>query len=535
MKKFLKFIILLVLAIGLGFILINGFGSFSKELTLLIDDVEVSHGLKIMDENIYLSYKTVKEFIDKDIFYDIDENKIIITGENVNRYVINENYYTENSQAKDLPLALLKIDDDIWISYDILLNNYNIDMNFWDKTNIVTVNTRLKDYKEYNVTKNRILIKNKPNLISKFMVKRKGSGNLKIRVYDETDKYVHMRTEDGNLGYLDKKYLGDLVDEYVVNKIIDINMDKKINLTWDYTYRKFSRIEDIKKIPGLNVIAPTFYSLKADGIEDKSHPEYRRRYNNLGIDVWALVDNSFDPDLTRDILSSSKKREDLINDLLKIYKINGYQGINIDFENVHLESKDDFTQFVRELYPLFKKEGMLVSVDITGESTSENWSKFYDRERLADTSDYLVYMGYDQHWASSPVGGSVAEYTWVENNINQLLDLIPKEKFILAVPFYTRLWTTEDGVMKSRALGMETANKFIEDNKIPLEWDENARQFHGQVTNGTINYQIWSEDAKSIGERIKLIHQYDLAGVASWRKGFETENIWQVINGALEE
>ena len=129
---------------------------------------------------------------------------------------------------------------------------------------------------------------------------------------------------------------------------------------------------------------------------------------------------------------------------MEIYKEYGFQGINIDFENVHLKTKDLVTQFVRELYPIFKEAGISVSMDVTGISTSENWSLFYDRIRLSKAVDYMILMAYDQHWASSPVAGSVAQYSWVEKSILGVLDSIPNEKLILAVPFYSRLWIEKD-------------------------------------------------------------------------------------------
>ena len=269
-------------------------------------------------------------------------------------------------------------------------------------------------------------------------------------------------------------------------------------------------------------------------IMDKGNYEYVKRYNDLGYELWPLIDNSFDPGLTHELLKSSVKREELINNILDIYLNYGFQGINIDFENIALKDKDLLTQFVRELYPLFKEYNMWVTMDVSPISTSENWSMSFDRKRLAETTDYLILMAYDQHWAASPIAGSVAQYSWVEKSINGVLQEIPKDKLILAVPYYTRLWIIEDGKVSSQALSMDTANKFLEENEINLMWDEESKQYYGEMERNGKEYKIWVEDGESLKYKVSLVNKYDLAGVASWRKGFETKDIWTSIDKVLD-
>lgn len=181
---------------------------------------------------------------------------------------------------------------------------------------------------------------------------------------------------------------------------------------------------------------------------------------------------------------------------------------------------------------------MIVSMDISPISTSENWSLCYDRYELSKTIDYLMLMAYDQHWATSPVAGSVAEYSWVEDSITGVLEEIPKDKLILGIPFYTRLWKIEKDEegekLSSQALSMEKANEFIEEKNVNLEWDEKSGQYYGEVEIEDIVYKIWLEDSNSIKLKSTLVNKYDLAGIASWRKGFETEDIWPVLSNIVK-
>lgn len=202
-----------------------------------------------------------------------------------------------------------------------------------------------------------------------------------------------------------------------------------------------------------------------------------------------------------------------------------------------MNDRDLLTQFVRELYPVFKEKGMTVTMDVTPISVSENWSRCYDRRRLSETLDYIMLMAYDQHWASSPVAGSVAQYSWVEDSVRNVLEEVPNEKLILGVPFYTRLWTvknTEEGdKVSSQVLSMDEAKKFIEGNNIELIWDDESGQYFGEVTKDGITYKIWMEDEESLQMKSSLINKYDLAGIASWRKGFEKEEVWPVLSNSI--
>ncbi len=235
-------------------------------------------------------------------------------------------------------------------------------------------------------------------------------------------------------------------------------------------------------------------------------------------------------------------RERVINELLEIVRENELDGINIDFENVYLKNKEELVQFVRELTPIFHENDLVVSIDVTVKGGSETWSLFYDRAALGEVVDYMAVMTYDEHWAASPRSGSVASIGWVENGIQGLLEDVPEEKLLMGIPFYARLWTETPSKevankmdVKSRALTMEGVNNIISRDGAVKVWDENAGQdYLVYIEDGSIN-KIWIEDDKSIKLKTELANEYNLAGVAVWRRGFETQNIWSVIDETLNK
>lgn len=551
MKKYVFLVLLILIIVGSigGFIYYKHISpsqeviSYSDDLYLIVEEQEVESEEAVLfyEDILYFSLPTIEYFIDKDIFYDDVEEILIITDkEKVLRYQLDSNIASVNNKEFLIENVIKKFNEKIYIPIDIILKNYNVEINYFEQTNAVVL-----DYKDIYYLKGEVIaedavIRSNLDIKSPIVLKDISIGTI-LNVYAEYEYWYKVRTLDGIPGYIEKKYLkiNYTKELFKIEAPTEENIQslgkENINLTWDYTYRKVQNTEGITTIPGVNIISPTWFSITDNegNILDKGNLEYVKKYNDLGYEIWPLINNNFDPDLTHELLSKSSIRERLIIDILELYQEYGFQGINIDFENVHLKTRDFLTQFLRELYPVFKEAGMNISMDVTGISTSENWSLCYDRKRLSEAVDYMILMAYDQHWASSPIAGSVAEYYWVERSILGVLEHIPQNKLVLGVPFYTRLWLEKDGKVSSQALSMEAANKFIAENDIELVWDDNSLQYYGEIKKDNTLYKIWLEDTKSLEMKASLVHKYGLAGIASWRKGFETADVWNSLDRVL--
>ncbi len=375
-----------------------------------------------------------------------------------------------------------------------------------------------------------------------------------VIILDEVELgWYQVQMQDGYIGHINKQDVQLLQSEVVASvapqseRIPWKPLGERINLTWEAVYNNSNPdTAQIGEMPGLNVVSPTWFHLlqREDGtfyVQNWADPSYVEWAHQRGYQVWALFDNSFDPDWTKEALATFESRRSIIRELLTYANLYELQGINIDFENVYLEDGDKLTQFVRELTPLFHEQDLVVSIDVTIRGGSDMWSNFYDREALGQLVDYMMVMTYDEHWASSPVAGSVASLPWVEKGISDIIqhDHVPSSKLLLGAPYYTRIWTeyVEDGQQKvsSRALGMTSTREWIETNGVELVFDDQAGQWYGELIEGTTTYKVWLENADSMRARADLVNEYDLAGIASWRRGFETPDIWQAIAEQLSK
>lgn len=317
----------------------------------------------------------------------------------------------------------------------------------------------------------------------------------------------------------------------------------KLNLVWDFVPHFSPDLAKQETISGLDVISPTWFSISADGrlVINNANMKYVQDAHAKGYKVWPLFKNGdFDPDLTKKFLASEAMQDIIITQLLVYTALYDLDGINIDFEDIYEDDRGRLTAFVKRLADALREQKVISSVDVTVPGTSPNWSKCYDRKGLGQAVDYVMVMTYDEHWASSPVSGPVASLSWVDYNIDLILNhFIPREKLVMGIPFYAREWREtidEHGVLKvrSKAYGMADIQSKLKANNLNPVWLEDKGLFYTEYKKDGSLYRIWLEEENSIAKKAAVVTKYDLAGAASWRKGFEAPHIWKVLEKELK-
>ena len=494
---------------------------------------------------ILLSFRTIKRYLDPNAFWDEKLEKVVFTTKD-KLITMKTDKLTAmvNQKPMDLNVPARIVDGIPYIPIEFLKDMLNIHVELASNSIAVI------DYNKDTIITGELIqdrgLKRDSSMFSPYVTKPVKAGDT-VRVFEQVGKWYKVRTKDGIIGYLEGKYLN--ITEATPTQPIPqepavepFKPEKgKINMVWEHVIKKNPDVSKLKTMEGLDIVSPTWFAV-VDGegnVANNADMEYVEWAHKNGYQVWGLASNDFNPDITNEFLNNTDKREKIISQLLVYAKLYKLDGINIDFENIYEKDKDMLTQFMRELYPLCREQGLTLSMDVTFISGSSTWSKCYDRKALAEAVDYMAVMAYDQHWASSPKAGSVAQYKWVENNLKRILEQVPAEKVILGMPFYTRLWEEEkvDGKIKvtSKALSMGKVQSILDEKKAEIIWDEDSGQHYAQYTEDGKTYKVWIEDAESINLKSSLVHKYNLAGAAAWRRGFETEDIWPVIAQNLKK
>ena len=543
-KKIFITIIIIILLFLIG-IIANNYIVFDKneKTNLIINNKNVTSNLKndilIQDGIIYLSKADIGNFFDKYIYEEKDTNKIITTYEKkIAEIDFENNNITINGSNKNIYAHAIKEGNVIYLPISEMKDVYDIEIDNIENTKTITMDSLEKEQKKAIVSSN-LSVKSSTKFLSKTIDKIK-KGDTVIVISSENG-YSKIRTSNGKIGYIKTK---KLENEHTVRENMEEEkqINGKVNLTWDY----FSTVASAPdrtgtSIDGINVVSPAFFYIDEnarfnENIGDEGEAYIQWAHNN-GYKIWPIVSNAeAGIDVTSKIMNNYTYRQKLIERIVNVCVKYKLDGINIDFENMKQEDKDLYSRFIIELTPRLKEIGLVTSVDVTAPDGSETWSMCFDRNVIGDVADYIVFMAYDEYGASSTKPGTTAGYDWVKLGLNKFLQTeeIESNKIILAIPFYTRVWTTNsEGKTTSRTVSMKNINKVIPDGT-EKKWNDNLKQNYVEYTdeNG-YKKQIWIEDNDSLKEKLSLVTDNNLAGVGSWQLGMETEDVWNLIKNSL--
>ena len=548
-QKIIKYSIIAIIIVLLLIVIynLNNYIVLDKNKTtnLVINNKNVTSNLKkdiIIDgDNIYLSKQDLANFFDKYIYEDTKNNNIITTYNNkIATISMEKNTININGSSKTTYAHAKKDNDVIYIPITELEDVYGIEIKYIENSKVLTIDSTSKEQKKAIITKDTP-VKSSTKFISK-TVDRVKKGSYVI-VISENKGYTRVRTENGKLGYIKTKRIANTVT--VREEIKDSKqIEGKVNLVWDY-YSEYATAPDRSgtTMDGVNVVSPAFFYLNSNGELEtnigSSGQAYIEWAHSNGYKVWPMVQNAGDnminvtSELVNDYNNRQKFIEELINACIE-YKID---GINMDFENMKQEDKDMYSRLIIELTPRLKDIGLVTSVDVTAPDGSETWSLCFDRNVIGDVADYIVFMAYDEYGVSSDKPGTTAGYDWVNLGLNKFLttEEIESEKIILAIPLYTRLWTVNNSgkVIKQPAVPIKSIESVLPSD-INKTWNDTLKQYYVEYQDGQYTKKMWIEDEKSLKEKISLINDKNLAGVASWQKGYEYDNFWTFLKENLD-
>ena len=361
-----------------------------------------------------------------------------------------------------------------------------------------------------------------------------------IKILERMTKWIKVKTADGYIGYIRKSKINKETEKIPVSNYIEVVRQQNklgvkpcIGFHQVFSNYSSSRLPELlKNAKKMNVIAPTWFAIKNnDGdIRSIANDEYSLYCHAKKLSVWATL-NNFDIDNVDEkvIFSSTMTRRKMIDKILREVQVNNLDGINLDIEQVSKDAGEDFTEFVRELSIELTKIGCILSIDTY---VPYAFNSQYELKEYNDFCDYIIIMCYDEHYNGSSEAGSVSSINYVRDGINLTLEKVDKEKLIIGLPFYTRIWTTTpEGKVSSAADASLTIENRAIAQGLKFVFDEETCQNYGTKTtqDGDL-VECWLEDALSLAYKMNEIKKADVAGTAAWKLTQERDNFFELIN-----
>ena len=482
---------------------------------------------------IYLDFDSVHDYVNQRFYWDSNENKLLYTLPDQTLSILAgaSEFSSENgTQARDYEIVKME-NDTVYLALDFVKEFTDMTLDVYENPDRAVVVTN-KDENHAQVKKNtevRIL----GGVKSPVLTEIKKSDD--VVVIEEAGDWVKVRTSDGYIGYAKSDALGKAEaqvreSEYDEPEYTSIHKDYKINLAWHQVTSQAANANIasvIEGTSGLTTISPTWFSIQdtSGNLSSLANSDYVNTAHQAGLEVWGLIDNFTNQVDTLAVLSNTQSRANMISQLITQALNTGLDGINVDFEQITEEMSDHYIQFVRELSVECRKNGLVLSVD----NYVPGFTSHYNREEQGVVADYVIIMGYDEHFSGSEEAGSVASIDFVKEGITETLKEVPKEKVINGLPLFTRLWIESSEGLTSQAIGMPDAEKAVSGAGVTPTWDETTQQNYAEWNADGNTYKIWLEDESSLEAKLKVMKEYDLAGAAEWKIGFEKDGIWELI------
>lgn len=532
-----------------------------EQLAVIVNNKVLEPKGRVFDGKVYLEYSAVRDYVNERFYWDSNENLLLYTLPNDMVSVsVGSSEYAVSKDKKNEKYVILKTEGNTaYIALDFVKKYTDIEYKTYKSPNRVVIQNDWSDVK-VSTTKSDSEIRVRAGVKSPILTETKS--NDVVRIIETEGKWKKVRTQDGFIGYVKN---GDLKDEetktykreFKEQNFTNIKKDYTINLAWHQVSSRVANkqvLEMIANTKGLTTLAPTWFSVKdiKGNITSIASSEYVNYAHQSNIEVWGLVRN-FDPlnnvgiktsEETHELLSHTTSRENLENQLISAALQVGLDGINVDFETIAKKTGEHYIQFIRELSVKCRKNGIILSVD---NYVPKGYNKHYHRKEQGIVADYVVIMGYDEHFSGSYESGSVASIGYVKEGIKETLKDVPANKVINAMPLYTRLWCeipkseeelsaqagTEAGKystkVTSETVSMKRTSTVLAKYGVQAKWDGKTGQNYAEWKKDGATYKIWIEDAKSIEEKLKAMKANKLAGTAVWKLGFEAPGLWDLI------
>ena len=521
------------------------FGVEEGTLAIYLQEERVSQTAIQKNGTCYLDLKFVKDNLNDTFYYDAGQQKLLYTdAAGTIQAAVGEAGYSVYGEEKSFGSEICFMQgDQLYVALPYAAMFSDCEYEIFDYR--IQIRTKWSSYDAAQITKDT-KVRYRGGIKSEIL--GDVSAGTMVQILERMETWCKVKTNDCIVGYVENKLLGveetvkpekkKTSSEYTAPEYTTKRLGEKLCLGWHAIGGVGGNVtldEMAAGKSGLNVIAPTWFSLNDNegGFRNFGEASYVTKAHGYGLEVWGVWDDFNYENETGDniddtrILSDAVSRERLINGIVDTAVQIGLDGVNLDFEKVGSDCREYYGQFLRELSVECRKRNLSFSVD---DYMPNEGNKQYRLDVQGMVADYVILMGYDEHWHGSSDPGSVASLGFVSDGIEKALKYVPSDKLVNALPLYTIFWKIDGAAVADEYLTMVNQADFLSKISAVPAWDDRTGQNYVEWTNGSKTYKVWLEDLESIGVKLNVMSAHELAGVAVWRLGYDVPGLWPLLS-----
>ncbi|KMY54882.1 spore gernimation protein [Bacillus sp. FJAT-27231] len=288
----------------------------------------------------------------------------------------------------------------------------------------------------------------------------------------------------------------------------------------------------------LTYASPFAYTMRADGglesINDEATIQAARA--EQVVPMMAITNfTATNPGsrLASTILRSVELQETLLTNAIQIMRRKGYQGINIDFENVFPADRERYNQFLQRAVNRLHPEGFFVSTALAPKISGEQQGLLYEAHDYAAHGrivDFVILMTYEWGYRFGPPQ-AISPLNQIRRVLDYAVTVIPRNKIFFGFQLYARDWLLphQQG-QEAETFDMQEAVRRAVQHGASIQYDTASQSpFYRYTDEQGRTHEVWFEDARSAQAKFDLVKEYNLRGISYWVLGYPFPQNWLLL------
>ncbi len=288
----------------------------------------------------------------------------------------------------------------------------------------------------------------------------------------------------------------------------------------------------------LTYLAPFAYLIREDGslepIDDNAAILTAYAQNVIPMmSITNFTSTFLGENLASQVLNNPETRNTLINNILDIMNEKGYQGLNVDFENVLPADREAYNTFLQEATDRLHAQGYFVSTAVApkvGPTQSGLLYEAHDYEAHGRIVDFVILMTYEWGYRKGPPR-AISPINEIRRVLDYAVTVIPRNKIYFGFQIYARDWIipfTEGS--EARTISPLAAQNLAIQHNAAIQYDLAAQSPYFRYTDAQgQRHEVWFEDARSAQAKFDMVKQYNLGGISYWALGYDYPQNWVLL------